>query len=118
YTGYTGAAEGSTANGQIGEAAATNALVQTAAKTAEVQPQAPIAVMLPPQLQSQQAPAPAPVVRSDAAPIQALESASGSSTSQNNTQSSFASVGGQAQNAATAETKDAQPTATDRPQVT
>ena len=114
YSGYTGAAEGSTANGQVGETAATNALVQSA-KTAEVQPQA-VAVVLPPQLQSQQAPAPAPVVRADAPQIQALES---TSASQNNSQSGFAGVGGQSQNAqTTAETKAAQQTATDRPPVT
>lgn len=116
YSGYTGATAGSTANGQVGDANATNALVQTAARTAEVaQPQAPV-VMLPPQLQSQQAPAPAPVVRSDAAPIQALESAS---APQNNSQSGFASVGGQTQNSQnSAEAKAAQQTATDRPPVT
>ncbi len=114
YTGYTGAAEGSTANGQVGEAGATNALVQST-KTTEVQPQA-AAVVLPPQLQSQQAPAPAPMVRAEAAPIQALES---SGAAQNNSQSGFAGVGGQGQNAqSTAEAKAAQQTATDRPQVT
>lgn len=116
YTGYSAAA-GTTANGQAGDAAATNALVQTA-KTADVQQQAaPVALppVLPPQLQSQQAPAPAPVVRADAPQVQALESASGT---QNNSQSGFAGVGGQSQNSATQETKAAQQTATDRPQVT
>ncbi len=117
YTGYTGATEGSTANGQVGEATATNALVQTAARTAEAQPQPAVAVMLPPQLQSQQAPAPA--VRADAAPIQALEASSNSGATQNNSQSGFASVGGQSQNTqTTADAKAAQQTATDRPQVT
>ncbi len=118
YSGYTGAAQGSTANGQVGDANATNALVQTAKVAAETQtPVAPI--VLPPQLQSQQAPAPAAAVRSDAAaPIQALESTSGA---QNNSQNDagFDSFGGHAQgSAATSETKAASQTATDRPQVT
>ena len=116
YTGYAAAAAGTTANGQVGDANATNALVQTA-KTAEVQPQAApqAAIVLPPQLASQQAPAPAPVVRADAPQIQALESTGGA---QSNSQGGFASVGGQSQSSVTQEAKAAQQTATDRPQVT
>ena len=121
YTGYTGTSESSTANGQVGQANATNALVQQAAKS-EAQAQVQAApVILPPQLASQQAPAPMPVARTEAAPIQALESSapSQSGSGQNNSQNGFASVGGQTQNAQnTAKAEAAQQTATDRLQVT
>ena len=118
YTGYTGTSAGSTANGQAGQADTTNALVQAAKPAAEAQIVAP-PIVLPPQLQSQQAPAPVVAARADVAPIQALES---TGASQNNTQDNAAdSFGGHAQGAGTGaatETKAASQTATDRPQVT
>lgn len=121
YSGYTGATQGSTANGQVGDANATNALVQTAKVATETQspvvPPATSTIVLPPQLQSQQAPAAA--VRADAsAPIQALEASSGAQNNSRN-DAGFESFGGHAQgSAATGETKAASQTATDRPQVT
>ena len=120
YSGYSAAPEASTANGQAGQAAASNALVQAAAQAARpaAEMQAVAApIVLPPQLQSQQAPAPAVTARADvSAPIQALENAS---ASQNNSQSGFESFSGGAQrSAASSEARATAQTATDRPQVT
>jgi flagellar hook-length control protein FliK len=117
YSGYAATDAASTANGQVGQADAGNALVQTPKAAPEVQAAVAAPIVLPPQLQSQQTQAPAPAARADLnAPIQAVES---SSASQNNAQSGFESFSGGAQrSAANAETRSTAQTATDRPQVT
>ncbi len=116
YSGYAAADAASTANGQVGQADAGNALVQTPKAAPEVQAVA-APIVLPPQLQSQQTQAPTPAARADLnAPIQAVES---SNASQNNAQNGLESFSGGAQrSAANAETRSTAQTATERPQVT
>ena len=122
YSGYTGTAAGSTANGQVGDTNATNALVQTAKTVPDSQPAVAPAVapiVLPPQLQLQQAPAPVATVRADAsAPIQALENTGGAQNNSRN-DAGFEAFGGHTQSStATSETRATAQTATERPQVT
>ena len=86
YVGYTAGDATSTANGQVGATEPTNALVQTA-KTAEAQTMVVAPMILPPQIQAQ-APTPAAstLASSEAAPIQALDSASGGQSTGQSTQ--------------------------------
>ncbi len=120
YTGYTAGNAESTANGQAGQADATNALVTKTSAEQVTAPVLPSLNVAPPQAQpSQQGTSSATSTRADAVPAVAATSQS-TSGGQTNAGADFASFSNSNTNApnATTSTQSAASTAQERPTVT